>query len=103
MPNEEIQQLIVSNAKAIEALTNALAQERKERQKNYEEWDKDRNRLYRYMGRIASAQAGFYEIQGDYYQRLAEVEERQSRMQEQINQQHSQIIEILNRITSQDN
>lgn len=115
MSNEDVNQLIASNAKAIEALSAALVAEREERQKAYREWEKDRGQLFQYLGRIASAQSNFYQIQSDYYHQLATlsekqtelserqtaIEERQLQMQEQIAQQHSQIIEILNRITSE--
>ena len=101
MSDEEIKQLITSNAKAIEALSAALAAEKEERQKANKEWEKDRNQLYQYLGRIASAQSGFYEVQADYYHQLAELSERQTRIEErQINLQE-QIVIILNKITSQ--
>lgn len=74
----ETRQRTDSNAKSIEALTN--------------EWQKDRNRLYEAMSRMAAAQSTFWEIQGDYYRRLEEVDKRQA-----------QIIEILNRLTQKDN
>ncbi len=78
---EKIGQQVDSNARAIEDLAN-------EWQKDREEWQKDRNRLYDVMTRVASAQATFWEIQGDYYRRLEEVDKRQA-----------DIIEILKRLT----
>ena len=46
MTDDELKQLIASNAKAIEALTNALTQEREERQKKELAWEKDRKGVY---------------------------------------------------------
>lgn len=106
MTDDEIKQLIASNAKSIEALSNAIATERVER-------EKDRSQLFQYLGRIAAAQSAFYEVQADYYEQLAKlserqaklserqtkIEERQIEMQEQIN---SKLIEILNRLTNKD-
>jgi len=40
MTDEELQNLIASNAKAIEAFTHALTQEREERQKKELAWEK---------------------------------------------------------------
>jgi predicted nucleic acid-binding Zn-ribbon protein len=98
MNDEELKQFIASNAKAIEALTSGVSQERKERQR-FE------RRLYQAMSQmaegmaqmservatVAAAQASFWEVQADYYRRLEEMDERQA-----------QIIEILNRLTKQD-
>ncbi len=99
MSDEEIKQLIASNAKAIEALTNSITEQK-------QEWQKDRNRLYQAMARmadgiaqmsdrvslVASAQASFWEVQADYYRRLEEMDKRQATM-----------IEILNRLTPKPN
>ena len=46
MTDDELKQLIASNAKAIEALTNALTHEREERQKKELAWEKDRKGVY---------------------------------------------------------
>ncbi|MEA5509918.1 hypothetical protein VB715_09090 [Crocosphaera sp. UHCC 0190] len=107
MSDEELKQLIASNAKVIEALANTIAEDKAERKKAYQQWEKDRSQLYQYMGRIAAAQSSFYEIQADYYHQLATlsekqttIKERQVEIQEKISQQQSQIIEILNRLTS---
>lgn len=82
MSNEELQKLVESNAKAIQALANAAAEDRKE-------YKKDRARLYEAMSRMAVAQSHFWEIQADYYSRLEEIDERQAKM-----------IEILDRLTT---
>lgn len=113
MTDDELKQLIASNAKAIEALSSSLTQERQERRNAYQEWERDRNHLYQYLGRLASAQAGFYEIQADYYRHLEEFQNRQLQMQTDMNdyfrrledrqvEMQSQVIEILGRLTPKD-
>lgn len=77
MSDDELRKLIASNAKSIEALTNALASDGEERRK-------EQNQLYQYLGRLASAQSSFYEVQADYYHQLAALSERQTRTDEQI-------------------
>ena len=79
MTDEEIKQLIASNAKSIAALSdtmgalsNAVAADREERRK-------EQAQLYQHLGRLASAQSSFYEIQADYYHKLVDIEERQSK------------------------
>ena len=75
-----IEKIVESNARAIQALADTVAQE-KQQQKG----------LYEYLGRIASAIAGFYEVQADFYRHLERMDERQA-----------QIIEILNRLTERE-
>jgi hypothetical protein len=53
MTDEELQNLIASNAKAIEAFTHALTQEREERQKKELAWEKDRKEIDELLRRIA--------------------------------------------------
>jgi len=84
MNEADLHQLIASNAKAIEALSSALAAEREERQRADYQWEKDRNKLNQYLGRVASAQSSLYEVQADYYSQLAELSERQIRIEEQL-------------------
>ena len=124
MSDEELKQLIQSNAKAIEALTASMAADKAERRKAYQQWEKDRNQLYQYMSRIAAAQSNFYEVQSDYYHQLATLSEKQttfeekqtkleeryielqekiSQQHEHIKQQHSEIIEILNYLKKSSN
>ena len=95
----ELEKLITSNAKAIEAIANALAQEREERKKSYKKWEKDRHNLYKYLSRIASAQSNFYEVQADYYEQLSMLSERQTKIEERQVQMQEQIISILNKIS----
>lgn len=63
-----------SNAKSIEALTNSLAESKKE-------WEKDRRGLYQLLGQLTRSMSDFYEVQSDFYNRF-DKEERQSRMVE---------------------
>jgi uncharacterized coiled-coil protein SlyX len=60
--------------KSIEALTNSLAESKKE-------WEKDRRGLYQLLGQLTRSRSDFYEVQSDFYNRF-DKEERQSRMVE---------------------
>ena len=107
MDNNELQNLITSNAKAIQAISEALAAEREQRRKIESKWDKERSQLYQYLGRIASAQSSFYEVQADYYQQLAlmsdrqiQLEERQTKIEEQQVEMQGQIIDILKKLSN---
>ena len=75
MSDEELKQLIASNAKAIEALTTSMNDLR-------EEWQKDRRGIYQLLARLTRSQADFYETQSDFYRRFDEIDERQARMLE---------------------
>ncbi len=75
MSDEEIKQLILSNAKAIKALTNNMAELK-------QEWHKDRRGIYELLARLTGSQADFYETQSDFYRRFDEIDERQARMLE---------------------
>lgn len=104
MTDDELKQLIASNAKSIEALSSSLAAERQERQRAYIEWGKDRNQLYQYLGRIAAAQSSFYEVQADYYHQLsilgerqANLAERQTRVEERQTRVEERLIRLLER------
>ena len=81
---DKLEKIVESNARAIEALAN-------ERQKDREEWKKDRKQMYEWMARLSASQANFWEMQADYYRRLEDMEDRQAMM-----------LEILNRLTSKD-
>ena len=63
MKEEEIQKLISSNAKAIEALTSSLNELKQEWQKDREESRKYRKQMYEWMSRLAASQANFWESQ----------------------------------------
>jgi DNA gyrase/topoisomerase IV subunit B len=60
MSDEDLKKLIESNAKAIQALTEAVNQDREDRKKDREEWRQDRRRVFEWMSRLAAAQADFY-------------------------------------------
>ncbi|GBF80980.1 hypothetical protein [Aphanothece sacrum] len=85
MTDNEIKQLVASNAKTIQALANSMATDRQERQE-------ERSQLYQYLGRIAAAQSNFYEIQSDYYHQLATLSEKQTKFEErQLNIEEKQL------------
>ncbi len=63
-----------SNVKLIEALTNSLAESKKE-------WEKDRQGLDQLLGQLTRSRSDFYEVQSDFYNRFNN-EERESRMVE---------------------
>jgi hypothetical protein len=107
--NSEIENLIISNAKAISALTTALNQEKEERKKADLQWEKDRHKLYQYLGRIASAQSHFYEVQSDYYEQITilsekqtKLEEKQIKLEEKQLEVQGQIAELLQYLSSQE-
>lgn len=81
-----------SNAKSIEALANAVAAERKERQRSERRLYESMAKMSEAIAQIGSAQASFWEIQADYYRRLEEMDSRQATM-----------LEILNRLTPREN
>ena len=86
MSDEELKQLIASNAKAIEALSAGIS-EMKAGINNMklgiddlkEEWQKDRRGIYQLLARLTRSQADFYETQSDFYRRF---NKRQVRMLE---------------------
>lgn len=71
---KETRAIANSNAKSIEALTNSLAESKKE-------WEKDRRGLYQLLGQLTRSMSDFYEVQSDFYNRF-DNEGRQSRMVE---------------------
>ncbi len=75
MSDEELKQLISSNAKAIEALTASISEMK-------QEWQKDRRGIYELLACLTRSQADFYETQSDFYRRFDEIDERQARMLE---------------------
>ena len=75
MSDEELKELISSNAKAIEALTASISEMK-------QEWQKDRRGIYELLARLTRSQADFYETQSDFYRRFDEIDERQARMLE---------------------
>ena len=82
MSDEELKQLIASNAKAIEALSASVSEMRAGINDMKEEWQKDRRGIYQLLARLTRSQADFYETQSDFYRRFDEIDERQARMLE---------------------
>jgi chromosome segregation ATPase len=82
MSDEELRQLIASNAKAIEALTASVNEMRAGINDVKEEWQKDRRGIYELLARLTRSQADFYETQSDFYRRFDEIDARQARMLE---------------------
>ena len=77
---ERIERIVESNARAIQALADAVASDREERKQ-------EKKGLYDYLARIASAQSDFYETQADFYRHLERMDDR-----------HAQMIEIIRQI-----
>jgi hypothetical protein len=90
MSDEDLKQLIASNAKAIQALTADMADFKREWQKDREEWKKDRRAIYGLLSRLTRSMSDFYEIQSDFYQRFDRVDEREEKM-----------IEVLRKLTGE--
>lgn len=74
---DRIERIVESNARAIQALADAVASDREERKR-------ERKGLYDDLDRIASARSDFYETQADFYRHLERMEERQARILESI-------------------
>lgn len=92
----ETRQRTDSNAKSIQALTDAVTsdhekwrQERQEWRQERQEWRQDRRRVFEWMSRLAAAQADFYEMQADHLSHLEQIDER--------------LTSILDRLTNSDN
>jgi uncharacterized phage infection (PIP) family protein YhgE len=71
---KETRAIANSNAKSIEALTNSLAESKKE-------WEKDRRGLDQLLGQLTRSMSDFYEVQSYFYNRF-DNEEKQYRMVE---------------------
>lgn len=71
MSLENIEKLVESNARAIEALTN-----------NVSELARDRQEMYRLMANLASSQSGLAAAQSDFYRRLEVTDKRQGEIVE---------------------
>lgn len=72
---KETKAIANSNAKAIQALSDAVTRDR-------EKAERDRARLYEAMARMSAAQSHFWQIQEDYYLRLEEIDKRQAKTAE---------------------
>ena len=82
MSEDELRQLIASNAKAIEALNASISEMKQEWQEMRQEWQKDRRGIYELLARLTRSQADFYETQSDFYRRFDEIDAREARMLE---------------------
>ena len=80
-----IEKIVESNAKSIQALSDAVAQDRKEREKERKEWAQDRRRVFEWMARLAAAQADFYEVQADYVRHIETIEDRLTEIRDRLN------------------
>jgi septal ring factor EnvC (AmiA/AmiB activator) len=74
---EEFNNRIDSNAKAIQALTQDIRDDRRRANEQIA-------RLYEQTVRVSAAQADFYEMQADFYRRIDAVEERYTQMMERV-------------------
>ena len=72
-----IEKIVESNAKSIQALSDAVAQDRKE-------WAQDRRRVFEWMARLAAAQADFYEVQADYVRHIETIEDRLTEIRDRL-------------------
>lgn len=75
MSEDELKNLIASNAKAIEALTANISEIK-------EEWHKDRRAMYELLSRLARSQSDFYDTQSDFYRRFDQIEKPEAKMLE---------------------
>jgi chromosome segregation ATPase len=71
---QETKDIVNSNARAIEALSNNIA-----------ELQKDRKGIYELLGRLTRSMADFYETQSDFYRRFDQIDARQERITEILN------------------
>lgn len=84
--HDELKRLIESNARAIQAITDALARERQEREQSQAEALRDRQTLYRSLSSYMQSNS---ELQGLMYRLLSDMETRQhelSQRQEELSQ-----------------
>lgn len=86
MTDEELKKLVESNAKAIQALTNAMTDDRERWRQERTEWRQDRRRVFEWMSRLAAAQADFYEMQADHLTHLERIDERLGQILEHLTQ-----------------
>lgn len=107
MTYERLQELIESNAKAIQALTEESREEfielrqliksnSKAIQAFTDESTRQTARLFEAMSRMAAAQSHFWQIQEDYYRQLSDLDRQQGRTIENLNQT-AQILNTLER------
>ncbi|WP_245927637.1 hypothetical protein [Aphanothece hegewaldii] len=92
----ETRQRTDSNAKSIQALSDTVAQDRKE-------WAQDRRRVFEWMARLAAAQADFYEMQADHLSHVEKIDDRLSRLERidalRSSPRRERLTDILDRLT----
>jgi uncharacterized coiled-coil protein SlyX len=71
-----LEKLVESNAKSIQALSDAVARDRDAFNQERKEWAQDRRRVFEWMARLAAAQADFYEMQADHLNHLERIDDR---------------------------
>ena len=84
MSEDDLKNLIASNAKAIQALTAGIGELKTSISEIKEEWHKDRRAMYELLSRLARSQSDFYDIQSDFYRRFDQIEKREAKMLEII-------------------
>ncbi|MEG3436302.1 hypothetical protein V0288_04150 [Pannus brasiliensis CCIBt3594] len=72
---QETRAIANSNAKSIQALSDNLAESKKE-------WERDRQGLYQLLGQLTRSMSDFYRVQSDDYNRSDKIEKREARMNE---------------------
>ena len=82
---DRLERIVESNSRSIEALSNTIAESKKE-------WEKDRKGIYQLLARLTHSMSDFYEIQSDFYLRFDQIDERQAK-----------ITEILDRLVNNEN
>ncbi|MGK7878263.1 MAG: hypothetical protein AB4426_34665 [Xenococcaceae cyanobacterium] len=97
MSDEELKQLVASNARAIESLTANLT-----------ELTRDRAQMYQLMADLAKSEAEtkreMYRMMGNFDQQQNELSRRQeelSRRQEELSQRQEEIVKILKLLTQE--
>ncbi|PSF34520.1 hypothetical protein C7H19_18980 [Aphanothece hegewaldii CCALA 016] len=82
-----------SNAKSIQALSDAVARDREAFNIERKEWAQDRRRVFEWMARLAAAQADFYEMQADHLNHLERIDALRS------SPRRERLTDILDRLT----
>ncbi|GFE70082.1 hypothetical protein [Chroococcus sp. FPU101] len=76
MSEDRLEKLVESNAKSIQALSDAVARDCEAFNQERKEWAQDRRRVFEWMARLAAAQADFYEMQADHLSHLDRIDDR---------------------------
>ena len=76
-----IEKIIESNAKSIEALSDAVAQDRKQSAN-------DRRHMFDWLARLSAAQRDFYKVQADYIRHIEVIEDRLAQILDRLTPQN---------------